>query len=364
MRTPEVELSWVYSSLTCRCMKVAAVPLRLGNSCRSSAPTSAKWTGRVCPTLVVDKKKKNDESQPCVCHVTCTRGARKNTMMMNFAVPFVLINLICAAAGSGSSTASLINEPTARPLLVDPNLPIIVGQQQQRQQYGRVHVDDEGRSSAGNSPVPESDMDYLHEDPDPSLSTTVDKDNFRSKWSALSRQKKQEYQQQQQQQQQPSSDFQDHFYLNPKFKEKDVPVPFTFSNFKRQQPSNFYTAAPYTSFQGQRQQQQQQQHQKQQQPIRPAWTGQSTATDPSFTREITIKQGRVKGIVRAMYRDSGIRDVDQFLGLPYAESPVGNKRFMPPGKTFVWASLLSATAIQSWDCNLLLVAPFTSPASH
>lgn len=242
---------------------------------------------------------------------------------MNFAVPFVLINLICAATGSGSA-ASLVNEPTARPPLVDPNLPIIIvgQQQQQQQQYGRQYDNDDGGRSAGNSPDPprvamsESDMDYVHEDP--SLGT-VRKDNFRSKLSALSQQK----------------DFQDHFYLNPNFKEKDVPVPFTFSNFKRQQPSNFYTAAPHTSSQGQRQQHQQQQQYQQPARGRSAWTGQSTATDPSFTREITIKQGRVKGIVRAMYRDSGIRDVDQFLGLPYAESPVGNKRFMPPGKTFV-----------------------------
>lgn len=225
-------------------------------------------------------------------------------MMMNFAVPFVLINLICSSAGSGSPirAGSPINETTA-----PPTMTTTLSAHRPRQ---LAETDSGGAAvSAGNSPGPammaESDMDYVHEDP-------TDRDyGFRTKWTVSN-----------QQREQPLTDFQEHFFQSQRYKEKDVPVPFAFSNFKRQQ----------------------QQHQQQQQHAgvrgRPSsWAGQSaapsSATDSEFTREITIKQGRVKGIVRAMYRDLGLRDVDQFLGLPYAESPVGNKRFMPPGKTFV-----------------------------
>lgn len=49
------------------------------------------------------------------------------------------------------------------------------------------------------------------------------------------------------------------------------------------------------------------------------------------TREVTVKQGRIKGLVRLMHPQSGIKNVDQFLGIPYAEAPVGRLRFMPPG---------------------------------
>lgn len=51
-----------------------------------------------------------------------------------------------------------------------------------------------------------------------------------------------------------------------------------------------------------------------------------------YTREIFIKQGRLMGIKRNFPPSSGLRAVDQYLGLPYAEAPVGSRRFMPPGK--------------------------------
>lgn len=237
--------------------------------------------------------------------------SRKN-MTMNFAVPFVLINLICssvAAVQSGSSPGEATASEESSLSAVQSGVAV---------------------QSTESSPVPTtemmemmmmmsaSDMDYYVQEEQPA---TLDSSGgkFRPKWS-----RRQEIMAQQKEQQQPT-DFQEHFYLNAKFKEKDVPVPFTYSNFKRQQeqhhhqqqPSNFNAAAPYQGQQPSR--------------GRSSWSaaGQEHA---AVTREITIKQGRVKGIVRAMYRESGLRDVDQFLGLPYAESPVGNKRFMPPGK--------------------------------
>ncbi|XP_017493162.1 PREDICTED: myosin-G heavy chain-like, partial [Rhagoletis zephyria] len=49
-----------------------------------------------------------------------------------------------------------------------------------------------------------------------------------------------------------------------------------------------------------------------------------------YTKEINIKQGRLMGITRNFHSSTGLRDVDQYLGLPYAEAPVGSRRFMPP----------------------------------
>lgn len=51
-----------------------------------------------------------------------------------------------------------------------------------------------------------------------------------------------------------------------------------------------------------------------------------------YTQEIQVKQGRLMGITRRFQVTSGLRQVDQFLGLPYAEAPTGNRRFMPPGE--------------------------------
>lgn len=50
-----------------------------------------------------------------------------------------------------------------------------------------------------------------------------------------------------------------------------------------------------------------------------------------LTKEVLIKQGRLKGVVRPMYPYTGLRNVRQYLGIPYAAAPIGNGRFMPPG---------------------------------
>lgn len=50
-----------------------------------------------------------------------------------------------------------------------------------------------------------------------------------------------------------------------------------------------------------------------------------------YTKEVLIKQGLLKGMVRVMHDQSGLKNVDQYLGIPYAAAPVGNGRFMPPG---------------------------------
>lgn len=57
-----------------------------------------------------------------------------------------------------------------------------------------------------------------------------------------------------------------------------------------------------------------------------------------LTREIKIKQGRLKGIVREL-KNKNLRNVEVYLGIPYAAPPVGNLRFMPPGSPPTWRNL-------------------------
>ncbi|XP_067638497.1 uncharacterized protein Nlg1 [Eurosta solidaginis] len=58
-----------------------------------------------------------------------------------------------------------------------------------------------------------------------------------------------------------------------------------------------------------------------------------------YTKEIVIKQGKLMGITRNFHTSTGLRDVDQYFGLPYAEAPIGSRRFMPPGAPLPWSGL-------------------------
>ncbi|KAH8420801.1 hypothetical protein KR222_005399 [Zaprionus bogoriensis] len=58
-----------------------------------------------------------------------------------------------------------------------------------------------------------------------------------------------------------------------------------------------------------------------------------------YTKEIQIKQGRLMGITRRFQVTSKLREVDQYLGIPYAEAPTGSRRFMPPGAPLPWQGL-------------------------
>lgn len=64
-----------------------------------------------------------------------------------------------------------------------------------------------------------------------------------------------------------------------------------------------------------------------------------------YTREVLIKQGRLKGVIRVMHPQSGLKDVEQYLGIPYAEAPIGNKRFMPPGAPPPWSELRMCNSV-------------------
>ncbi|XP_058058943.1 uncharacterized protein LOC131209816 [Anopheles bellator] len=64
-----------------------------------------------------------------------------------------------------------------------------------------------------------------------------------------------------------------------------------------------------------------------------------------YTRDIAVKQGILRGTVRVMHPQSGLKNVDQYLGIPYAEAPVGSRRFMPPGAPIPWNGLKMATKL-------------------
>lgn len=60
-------------------------------------------------------------------------------------------------------------------------------------------------------------------------------------------------------------------------------------------------------------------------------TGNVQLPNIQFTREVHIKQGPIKGLIRTMHPQTGLKNVRQYLGIPYAAAPIGNGRFMPPG---------------------------------
>lgn len=57
----------------------------------------------------------------------------------------------------------------------------------------------------------------------------------------------------------------------------------------------------------------------------------SQSPNLQLTKEVLIKQGPLKGLLRSMHPQTGLRNVRQYLGIPYAAAPIGINRFMPPG---------------------------------
>ncbi|XP_076287681.1 uncharacterized protein LOC143212608 isoform X2 [Lasioglossum baleicum] len=54
------------------------------------------------------------------------------------------------------------------------------------------------------------------------------------------------------------------------------------------------------------------------------------------TREVKVKQGLLRGMVVQPRSNHDLQPVDVFLGVPYAESPVGSLRFSPPRSPEPW----------------------------
>lgn len=85
---------------------------------------------------------------------------------------------------------------------------------------------------------------------------------------------------------------------------------------------------------------QQQKHQKQQSEIH-------GRISYRMTREVQVKQGRLTGIVREMQPQSRLKNVDQFLGIPFAEAPVDSRRFMPPSSPLPWLDIKRANKLEA-----------------
>lgn len=66
-----------------------------------------------------------------------------------------------------------------------------------------------------------------------------------------------------------------------------------------------------------------------------------------MTREVQVRQGRLTGIVREMHAQSRLKNVDQFLGIPFAEAPVGSRRFMPPSSPLPWIDVKRANKLEA-----------------
>ncbi|XP_076763167.1 uncharacterized protein LOC143430675 [Xylocopa sonorina] len=71
---------------------------------------------------------------------------------------------------------------------------------------------------------------------------------------------------------------------------------------------------------------------------RPQYGYHSRFLDPPerVTREVRVKQGRLRGIVVRPGTNHDLQSVDVFLGVPYAEPPVGSFRFSPPRSPEPW----------------------------
>ncbi|KAF1378732.1 hypothetical protein PFLUV_G00193570 [Perca fluviatilis] len=67
-----------------------------------------------------------------------------------------------------------------------------------------------------------------------------------------------------------------------------------------------------------------------------------TATSQKFYPTVTTQFGKLRGL-RVPVPSEVLRPVDQYLGVPYAAPPVGEKRFMPPDQPASWSGVKNAT---------------------
>ncbi|KAF3705922.1 Neuroligin-3 Gliotactin -like protein Precursor [Channa argus] len=66
------------------------------------------------------------------------------------------------------------------------------------------------------------------------------------------------------------------------------------------------------------------------------------ATSQKFYPTVTTQFGKLRGL-RVPVPSEVLRPVDQYLGVPYAAPPVGEKRFMPPEQPASWSGIKNAT---------------------
>lgn len=68
----------------------------------------------------------------------------------------------------------------------------------------------------------------------------------------------------------------------------------------------------------------------------------SMATALTYQPTVNTALGRLRGM-RVAVATEGLGPVDQYLGVPYASPPVGEKRFMPPDAPSAWSVVRNAT---------------------
>jgi len=61
-----------------------------------------------------------------------------------------------------------------------------------------------------------------------------------------------------------------------------------------------------------------------------------------FTKIITLQQGDIRGKVVKMKRNFLLKEVEMYLGIPYAAPPITGLRFMPPGAPPRWSETFNA----------------------
>ena len=68
-----------------------------------------------------------------------------------------------------------------------------------------------------------------------------------------------------------------------------------------------------------------------------------TTLDPSFV-EIRINNGMIRGKRIQVEDHTNVREVNAFLGIRYAEAPIGEKRFKPPEAAKNWSGVADVTS--------------------
>ncbi len=78
--------------------------------------------------------------------------------------------------------------------------------------------------------------------------------------------------------------------------------------------------------------------------------------DAAGKLRVETKEGPVKGFL--------VNGVAEFLGVPYAEPPVGNLRWKPPKKHAPWTNVLQAKAFGPTCAQITTLGVFAGPANN
>lgn len=68
----------------------------------------------------------------------------------------------------------------------------------------------------------------------------------------------------------------------------------------------------------------------------------TVATSQNFNPTVNTQFGKLRGL-RVAVPGEVLKPIDQYLGVPYAAPPIGEKRFMPPEQPSSWSGIKNAT---------------------